>query len=142
MDEIETLRMELDHFRAEKEKIREVLGRVGGKSHRQRDRAINAAFLIAVVGFFAFDVLRHALQWDIPLLPPSLLLEIAVLLVSVKIIWMIHRQAKVDHFQFWVLNSIEFQISLISRRLAALEERLQDAEAPSQPGSGGTGASG
>ena len=51
----------------------------------------------------------------------------AVLLVSVKIIWMIHRQAKIDHFQFWILNSIEFQMTMISRRLTSLEETTAQA---------------
>jgi hypothetical protein len=50
-------------------------------------------------------------------------MELVLLLVSLKIIWMIHRQTKVDHFQFWVLNSIEFQINMMSKRLRELEER-------------------
>ena len=74
--------------------------------------------------FFVFDVVHHIAGWDIPGLPPSLLLSTAVLLVSVKIIWMIHCQAKVDHFQFWILNSIEFQMNMISRRLVSLEQAV------------------
>jgi hypothetical protein len=125
MDEIDALKTELAHYRHEKEKIRDVIGQIGGKSTKKQDRTINVIFLAVVVGFFLFDVVRHILQLDLPYLPPSLLLEAAVLLVSVKIIWMIHRQAKVDHFQFWILNSIEFQMNMISRRLTSLEAALQ-----------------
>ena len=123
-DELDALRGELDHYRKEKERIRDVIGQIGGHVNKTRDRLINVVFLVLVVGFFGFDVLRHAMGWHVPGLPPSLLLEIAVLLVSVKIIWMIHRQAKVDHFQFWILNSIEFQMNMISRRLTSLERSL------------------
>ena len=126
MDEVEALREELEHYRREKERIRDVIGEIGGASNKRRDRLINVVFLVLVVGFFGFDVLRHALGWNISYLPPSLLLEVAVLLVSVKIIWMIHRQAKVDHFQFWILNSIEFQMNMISRRLTTLEKPSAD----------------
>jgi len=55
-------------------------------------------------------------------------MELALLLVSLKIIWMIHRQSKVDHFQFWVLNSIEFQINIMSKRLKDLEEQTKPKE--------------
>jgi hypothetical protein len=66
-------------------------------------------------------------------LPPFLSMELALLLVSVKIIWMIHRQTKVDHFQFWVLNSIEFQINLMSKHLKELESRLEGNAGGSRP---------
>jgi hypothetical protein len=123
-DELETLREELDHYRKEKERIRDVIGQIGGHVNKKRDRLVNVVFLLLVLGFFLFDLVRHMASWHIPYLPPSLLLEVAVLLVSVKIIWMIHRQAKVDHFQFWILNSIEFQMNMISRRLATLERSV------------------
>ena len=124
-DELEALRTELAHYRQEKEKIRDVIGQIGGQTRKKRDMTINITFLAIVLGFFLFDVLRHLLQWKLPFLPPVMLLEIAVLLVSVKIIWMIHRQAKVDHFQFWILNSIEFQMNMISRRLTQMEQAIQ-----------------
>ena len=127
-DELEALREELDHYRKEKERIRDVIGQIGGHANKARHRLINTVFLVLVLAFFLFDFLRHAMGWDVPYLPPSLLLEIAVLLVSVKIIWMIHRQTKVDHFQFWILNSIEFQMNIISRRLSALEKTLGDSD--------------
>jgi len=127
MDEVEALKNELEHYRHEKEKIRDVIGQIGGKSKKKQDAVINIVFLSLVLVFFLFDLVRHLLRLDVPFLPPSLLLEVAVLLVSVKIIWMIHRQAKVDHFQFWILNSIEFQMNMISRRLASLEGNLRGA---------------
>jgi len=133
MDEVEALQAELDHYRAEKEKIRDVIGQIGGKGTKRRDMVVNVVFLVVVMALFLFDVFRHLLGWKIAYLPPSLLLEIAVLLVSIKIIWMIHRQAKVDHFQFWILNSIEFQLNIISRRMNQLEQALESAPPEPEP---------
>lgn len=42
-----------------------------------------------------------------------------------QIIWMINGQTKIEHFQFWILNSIEFQINLLTKRLKEIDERLR-----------------
>ena len=126
MDEMDVLREELEHYKAEKEKIRNIVGQIGGATSHRRIVVINIAFLVIVVSAFVFDLLRHLMKWEIPLLPPLLLLEVAVLMVSLKIIWMIHKQSKVDHFQFWILNSIEFQMNMLSRRIADMTDAVGD----------------
>ena len=126
MDEAEILRQELEHYRSEKERIRKVIGQIGGATSKRQDRIINIVFLVVVVGLFVFDILREIGGFTMPALPRFLSMELALLLVSLKIIWMIHRQSKVDHFQFWVLNSIEFQINTISKRLRDLERRSSE----------------
>jgi len=124
MDEMEALRDELEHYKAEKERIRDIVGQVGGKTGRRRDVVINAGFLILVLFAFGFDLVRHFIGWSPPYLPPLLLLEVGLLLVSLKIIWMIHMQTKVGHFQFWILNSLEFQVNMLSRRIAELSAKF------------------
>ena len=126
-NELESLRTELEHYRAEKEKLRDVLGQIGGRAGGKRQRVLNITFLALVCALFTVEIGLHLAGWDVGL-PPALLLSVAVLLVSVKIIWMIHRQAKIDHFQFWILNSIDFQITMISRRLTSLEQSVADAD--------------
>ena len=121
----EVLREELEQFRKEKEKIRELVGQIGGVASNRRDRVINVVFLAAIAILFLADVFRHVLHIEVPL-PPLFSLELGVLLVSVKIIWMIHKQAKVEHFQFWILNSIEFRLNEITRSVRRLEEQLTD----------------
>jgi hypothetical protein len=125
MDETEILLQELEHYRNEKERVRKIIGQIGGGTSKRQDRAINIAFLTLVLALFVFDIFREISGLAIRGLPPFLSIELALLLVSIKIIWMIHRQTKVDHFQFWVLNSIEFQINLILKRVKELEDRLR-----------------
>jgi len=128
MEETEALRSELEHYKAERERIRDIVGQIGGKTTKHRDFVINMVFLGLVVGAFVFDLLRSLIGWKIPFLPQHILLEIAVLLVSLKIIWMIHTQAKVSHFQFWILSSIEFQINMLTRRMTELEDATRKAD--------------
>ena len=82
------------------------------------------AFIFAIVFLFVLDVLRHVLNLSVPL-PPLFSVEIGMFLVSIKIIWMIHKQAKVEHFQFWILNSIEFRLNDVSKRMRGIEDRLE-----------------
>ena len=113
------LQEELEQFR--KEKIRALVGQIGGIASSKRDRVLNVVFLAAIAFLLLADILRHLLGVDMPL-PPLFSIELGVLLVSVKIIWMIHKQARVEHFQFWILNSIEFRLNEISKSVRRLED--------------------
>jgi len=125
MDETEILRQELEHYRTEKERVRKIIGQIGGASSKRRDRLLNIVFLVLVIVLFAFDLAREILHISVLGIPSMLAIEIALLLLSLKIIFMIHNQTKVDHFQFWVLNSIEYQINLMSKRIREIEEDLK-----------------
>ena len=127
MDETEILREELEHYKHEKERVRKILGQIGGRSSKKKDIAVNILFLILVFGLFSFDIIREIFDLSFFGITRFISIEIAILLISIKIIWMINRQQKIDHFQFWVLNSIEFQINLISKRIRELETTLGSA---------------
>jgi hypothetical protein len=119
----DSLQKELVEFQNEKEKIRNVIGQIGGKQSARRDTAINVTFIAIIAALFLMDVLRHIMGLDVPL-PPLVSIEVSVLLVSIKIIWMIHKQSRVEHFQFWILNAIEFRLNEMAKQL----RRLQDGQ--------------
>ncbi len=119
----QALQDELEQFRKEKEQIKRLVGQIGGVTSNRRDAVFNFVFMALIVCLFIVDVLRHVVHLDVPL-PPLFSLELGVLLVSVKIIWMIHKQTKVEHFQFWILNSIEFRLNELGRRLRTIEDLL------------------
>jgi len=116
---------ELEEFESEKEKVRQMVGQIGGTISPKHERVVTFVFLLALIVIFAMDVSRHFFGVEIDL-PPLFSLEVAVLLVSMKIIWMINKQTRVDHFQFWILNSIEFRLNEVSKQLRSLQERLDD----------------
>jgi len=124
IEENVNLESDLEHFKQEKEKIRNIVGEIGGKGSVKQDLIINLVFLSVIIILFVFDVLRHLLHIEIPL-PPLFSIEIGVLLVSIKIIWMIYKQTKVEHFQFWILNSIEFRLNNLSKQMNDLEKKLE-----------------
>ena len=122
-DNEEILKEELEQFKAEKEKIRQLVGQIGGKKSDLQDRLINGTFIFILVLLFTADILRHFFNIHIPF-PTFFSLEIGLLLVSLKIIWMIHRQTKVEHFQFWILQSIEFRLNDLSKKIKNIEKIL------------------
>jgi hypothetical protein len=122
MDDQQMLLQELAHYRTEKDRIRRVLGQVGGIASPGKDRIINILFLAVVVLLFVFDLVRELLHLELGGFPHFLSTQLALFLISLKIVWMIHRQTRVDHFQFWILHSIEFQINQIVQRLQELEK--------------------
>ena len=126
MNETDLLKEELEHYRTEKENVRRIIGQIGGKASTRADKPVNIAFILLVFSLFAFDLIRHFVGIELTSVPERIFLELAVLLVSVKIIWMIHKQAKVEHFQFWILNSIEFRLNEITKSVRRLEDQLDE----------------
>lgn len=106
---------ELEEFKREKERVRKLLGSIGGSSKNKREHFINMFFLTIVVTFFTLELTTH-------FLPSAISLEIGVLLVSIKIIMLIHNANKANHFSFWILNSIEFRVNEINKRTITLEK--------------------
>ena len=123
---VEELEAQLKSYQDERERIKQLMGQIGGSSDIKRDKTMNWIFIILIVLLLSFDVARHFLHWDNIPLPPFFSIEIGVLLVSLKIIWMISRQSKVDHFQFWILNSIEFRINNLSRQLNEIQSLIEN----------------
>ena len=113
------LALEVAAFEQDRDMLKKVLGGIGGKVYSRLDMVLNVVFLAIVVGLFTLGITTH-------IIPIFVSLEVGVLLVSLKIAWMIHTQQKHQHFQFWVLNTIEFRINEVLKRLARLEGRERE----------------
>lgn len=115
----EDLIRELEEFEREREQLKDVLGRIGGRNFSKRDTWINIIFLVIILTLFILELTTH-------FMPVRISLELGILLVSVKIVFMIHTQQKVNHFQFWILNSIEYRMNQMSKKITTLEHFLKD----------------
>ena len=113
------LETEIDPYLKEKERIRTILGRVGGVP-RKRTRIVNTVFLVLVAVCF----LTAMFVQD----PRNIPLEVAILLVSLKLIFVLGQNARVNHFQFWMLSTIEWRLNEISKDVAALKDPLRSPE--------------
>jgi len=121
----DVLEQELAQFEQEKQQIRDLIGHIGGVENSLWDRILNALFFGLIIVIFGVSTVQHFLHIEF-LFSPLFSLEIGVMLVSLKIIWMIHRQTRVEHFQFWILNSIEFRLNELARDLKEVKRRTGD----------------
>jgi hypothetical protein len=102
-DEISDLKQALENFEQEKERVRAIIGSIGGVP-KFRTKLINVLFIAVIivagaVSIFSDEKLR------------LLMIELTTVMLSVKIIYMIHVQMRVNHFKFWILSAIEWRIN-------------------------------
>ncbi len=122
-EDIKQLQKELNQYKKEKEAIKNIIGQIGGVQSRKRDKIVNIIFISLIAILFGCDAAKHLFHINTPI-PSMFSLEIGVLLVSLKIIWMMHTQSKVDHFQFWILNSIEFRLNDIAKKVKDMSKKI------------------
>ena len=102
-DELSDLKNELEHFQQEKERVRAIIGKIGGVP-KFRTKLINAIFILVIVAS-VFDSIIGGEKLRL------LMIELATVTLSVKIIYLIHCQMRVNHFKFWILSSIEWRLN-------------------------------
>ena len=111
-DEINDLKQELEHFQQEKERVRAIIGKIGGVPKFQT-KLVNAIFILVIVITIVVSVLAGE-KWRL------LMIELATVTLSIKIIYLIHRQMRINHFQFWILSSIEWRINEVTKQIRKL----------------------
>lgn len=108
---------EMEEFIREKERIRNIVGQIGGKPT-----------MISKVMTILLIVLVLATLIAAPFLPKSLELpavEVGIVLLSLKIFFFLQNEAKVTHFQFWMLSSLEWRMNEISKRVSKIDENIE-----------------
>jgi len=113
-------REELEEFVREKERIRQIVGQVGG-----RPTAAGKVMNILMIVFILATLVAA------PFLPEDLELpavEVGLVLLSIKIFYFLHNEAKVIHFQFWMLSSLEWRLNDMGKRIIHIDKTLQAQE--------------
>jgi hypothetical protein len=112
-NEIDDLKQELEHFQQEKERVRAIIGQIGGVP-KFRTKLFNAIFIAViavsvVISVIAGEKLR------------LLMIELATVTLSLKIIYLIHCQMRINHFKFWILSSIEWRLTEMRKEIKKLK---------------------
>lgn len=118
MERDEHLRQELDEFKKEKERIRNIVGEIGGKNNKQH-KIVSLIFVLLIGVLLILGVVLQKITL-------FLTLEIVALLGVFKLIWMTYETQRASHFQFWILNSLEFRLNEIDRRVKKIEKMLKE----------------
>ena len=118
-EEIHDLKEELEKFQQEKERVRAIVGKIGGVPAAQT-KIINIIFTVLIAAFLLVSVVGGE-----KLRP--LMLELTIVALSIKIVFLIHLQSKVNHFQLWVMSAIEWRMNEMMKIVKPLvRERRQN----------------
>jgi hypothetical protein len=107
---------EFQRYTEEGEELRRLLARTKALGDNRIHRTIN------VLLFIAAGILC-GLQLTIRPFEGFVSLEIGLFLVSFKLILMVDSSIRFNHFQFWILHSIEQRVNRMADRLDAMERR-------------------
>lgn len=108
-EELEDLRKEIEHFKEEKERVKAIVGHIGGMPSFDT-KTHNILFVIFCVLCFVLSLFSHGkLQLA--------MIELAIAAVSVKLIFLIHWMSRVNHFQLWILSSMEWRMNEIIKTI-------------------------
>ena len=102
-DEISDLKQALENFEQEKERVRAIIGSIGGVP-KFRTKLMNILFIVIIIAAGGVSIIADEKL-------RLLMIELTTVMLSVKIIYMIHIQTRVNHFKFWILSAIEWRIN-------------------------------
>ena len=107
--EMDDLKQEIERFQKEKERVRSIVGEIGGVP-RTYAKVFNIIFIILIIviliiSLFSGGTVRLAM------------VELAVTALSIKLIYLIHNQSRVNHFQLWILSSLEWRLNELCKEI-------------------------
>jgi energy-converting hydrogenase Eha subunit E len=113
--EMMDLKQEIENFKREKDRVRSIVGQIGGMP-TFNTKLINIFFILVVVGCVAGSLFSGGIV-------RLLMIELVVAAVSIKLIYLIFNQSRVNHFQLWVLTSLEWRLNEIIKLIKELKEQ-------------------
>lgn len=117
----EQLKENLNEIQTEKDRIKGLLGEVGNKNNTQH-RIVSLIFALLIVVLLVLGVALQKISL-------YLTLEIVAIVGLFKVIWMFYEFQRSMHFQFWILNSLEFRINDVDKRMKKIEKMLKEEKA-------------
>lgn len=115
------LKQEVNDFRKEKDRLSKIVGQIGGSKSNSNNNLINIFFFGILFALIIFGGVLKKISLEIEI-------TAMILLIVLKIAWMVNEAHKVSHFQFWILNSLEFRVNEMNRKIKKMEKTLEKIE--------------
>ena len=115
-EELEDLMQEVEDYKKEKERVREIVGKIGGVP-TSKTRWLNIIFVVFVAADLSVSLISGGRL-------RLAMIEIAILAISLKLVYLISKQSRVNHLQTWILSSLEWRINEIMSAVRALKNDI------------------
>ena len=98
-EELADLKEEIESFKKEKERVKTIVGQIGGMPSFDT-KALNIIFIVLILACIVGSLMTGGIV-------RLVMIELAIVALSIKLIYLMNKQARVNHFQLWILSSIE-----------------------------------
>jgi len=105
--------MNWSNFQQEKERVRAINRQKSAACPKFRTKLINAIF-VAVIAISVVLSIVGGKEWRV------LMIELATITLSAKIIYLIHCQMRINQFELWILSSLEWRLTEMMKHLRQL----------------------
>jgi len=119
-EEQELLEEEIESFEQDRENIRKIIGKIGG-TPTGTTRIVNIVFIILVLAVFAMSIMSGGKV-------RFFMLEVGILLLSIKLVYFLESYMRLNHFQFWILSSLEWRLDKIDKNLKQMSNVIKEKE--------------
>ena len=109
-EEIDKLTQEIEDFKQEKERVRAIVGQIGSVPVLNR-KWFETVFIILLISCLALSLITSSQTLKIELM------DVAIAMISIKLLYMIRNQARVSHFQLWILSSLEWRLNEMAKKI-------------------------
>lgn len=105
------LKAQLEEYRQEKERVRKIVGQIGGTKSRAFHKIINQVLLLVVFMVIIIGIIFKNIFYEHILL-------VCIFLILIKLVWLVNEQNKIKHFQFWILSSLENKLNVLDKQVS------------------------
>ena len=113
-EELQDLIQEVEDFKKEKDRVREIVGKIGG-TPTTSTKFLNIVFIVFVLADLTISLLSDGKL-------RLAMVELAIFAISLKLIYLIHKQSRVNHLQTWILSSLEWRINEVLQAVKVKKE--------------------
>jgi hypothetical protein len=124
-ESIKDLKEELEDYKKQKKQVETLVSMIGGKKGFKRTIFIDRLLIILLLVILILDLLHYFLGFTI--VPPLLTIEIGILLISIKVIWIAHKRSESEHFMFWFLSSLESRVNITNTEIKKLRDKVNSS---------------
>lgn len=118
-EELEDLRKELENFQQEKERVRKIVGKIGGVP-QFNTKAFNIIFIVILLVTLGISVFSENERVR------KLMMDLGLAALSAKILYMMYCQNRVNHFQLWMMSSLEWRINEMMKLIRKVQKKIDD----------------
>jgi hypothetical protein len=109
---------EVEQYKKEKEKIRKLLDSISSTKNGILNKVMDYGFILLLIllvfARFVFGIVDNILS-----------LELGLLLLSIKIIWLIKIQNNYNHFIFMIMHTLDHHQMKILEELKEIEKKME-----------------